>query len=83
MFAPEDQQQINTFSKINTRFQNIKSKSEELQVRVNNLNSPFEANALILLQQEKEALDDLATELELADEDDLVLQVYSCIHKSY
>jgi hypothetical protein len=28
---------------------------------------------LFLFQQEKEALDDIATELELADEDELVL----------
>ncbi|KAG6811603.1 hypothetical protein H0H92_006666 [Tricholoma furcatifolium] len=50
----EDQQRINTFSKLNTRMRNLEEKLEELK-------------------QEKEALDDLSTELELADEDELVL----------
>ncbi|RDB16701.1 Prefoldin subunit 4 [Hypsizygus marmoreus] len=50
----EDQQRINTFSKLNTRMRNHEGKLEELK-------------------QEKEALDDLAIELELADEDEPVL----------
>jgi len=50
----EDQQRINSFSKLNTRMRNIEEKLNELK-------------------QEKEALDDLATELELADEDEPVL----------
>ncbi|KAK0505214.1 Prefoldin subunit 4 [Armillaria luteobubalina] len=50
----EDQQRINTFSKLNTRMRSIDEKLEDLK-------------------QEKEALDDLSTELELADEDDPVL----------
>ncbi|KAJ7187900.1 Prefoldin subunit-domain-containing protein [Mycena filopes] len=50
----EDQQRINSFSKLNTRMRTIQDKLEDLK-------------------QEKEALDDLATELELADEDELVL----------
>ncbi|KAI0049955.1 Prefoldin, subunit 4, partial [Auriscalpium vulgare] len=50
----EDQKKINTFSKLNTRIQNIKEKMEELMVQ-------------------KEALDDLANELELVDEDEPVL----------
>lgn len=50
----EDQQRINTFSKTNTRFQNLQ---EELEVA----------------KKEKEALDDITTELELADEDQPVL----------
>ncbi|KAJ6476033.1 Prefoldin subunit 4 [Mycena vitilis] len=50
----EDQQRINSFSKLNTRMRNVEEKLQELK-------------------QEKEALDDLATELELADEDDPVL----------
>ncbi|GLB37009.1 putative binds specifically to cytosolic chaperonin (c-CPN) and transfers target proteins to it [Lyophyllum shimeji] len=50
----EDQQRINTFSKLNTRMRNLEEKLEELK-------------------REKEALDDLATELELADEDEPVL----------
>ncbi|KAJ7130840.1 Prefoldin subunit 4 [Mycena crocata] len=50
----EDQQRINSFSKLNTRMRNIEEKLQELR-------------------QEKEALDDLATELELADEDEPVL----------
>ncbi|KAF8634276.1 hypothetical protein AX17_004232 [Amanita inopinata Kibby_2008] len=50
----EDQQRINTFSKLNARLRNLESKLEELK-------------------QEKDALDDLATELELADEEEPVL----------
>ncbi|KAG1736000.1 Prefoldin subunit 4 [Suillus lakei] len=50
----EDQQRINTFSKLNTRLRSIEERLEELK-------------------QEKEALDDLSTELELTDEDDSVL----------
>ncbi|KAG6919364.1 hypothetical protein DXG01_006913 [Tephrocybe rancida] len=50
----EDQQRINSFSKLNTRMRNLEEKLEELR-------------------QEKEALDDLSTELELADEDEAVL----------
>ncbi|KAL0956769.1 hypothetical protein HGRIS_002889 [Hohenbuehelia grisea] len=50
----EDQQRINTFSKLNTRLRSIEDKLQELK-------------------QEKEALDDLSTELELADEDEPVL----------
>ncbi|KIJ60029.1 hypothetical protein HYDPIDRAFT_177590 [Hydnomerulius pinastri MD-312] len=50
----EDQQRINTFSKLNTRLRGIEEKLEELK-------------------QEKEALDDLSTELELTDEDQTVL----------
>ncbi|KAI0066016.1 Prefoldin subunit 4 [Artomyces pyxidatus] len=50
----EDQQRINTFSKLNTRIRNIEERVDELK-------------------QEKEALDDLSMELELADEDEPVL----------
>ncbi|KAF9022053.1 Prefoldin, subunit 4 [Hymenopellis radicata] len=50
----EDQQRINTFSKLNNRMRSLEDKLHELQ-------------------QTKEALDDLATELELADEDESVL----------
>ncbi|KAG2101335.1 Prefoldin subunit 4 [Suillus discolor] len=50
----EDQQRINTFSKLNTRLRSIEERLEELK-------------------QEKEALDDLSTELELTDEDESVL----------
>ncbi|KAH0828144.1 Prefoldin subunit 4 [Lanmaoa asiatica] len=50
----EDQQRINTFSKLNTRLRGIEDRLETLK-------------------QEKEALDDLATELELTDEDQIVL----------
>ncbi|THU94203.1 prefoldin [Dendrothele bispora CBS 962.96] len=50
----EDQQRINTFSKLNTRIKSIEGKLE-------------------VFKQEKEALDDLAMELELADEDEPVL----------
>ncbi|KAF9236342.1 Prefoldin subunit 4 [Melanogaster broomeanus] len=50
----EDQQRINTFSKLNTRLRGIEDRLE-------------------LLKQEKDALDDIATELELTDEDATVL----------
>ncbi|KAJ6521912.1 Prefoldin subunit-domain-containing protein [Mycena vulgaris] len=50
----EDQQRINSFSKLNTRVRNLEERLQDLK-------------------QEKEALDDLATELELADEDEPVL----------
>jgi len=50
----EDQQRINSFSKLNNRIRIIQEKLGELK-------------------QEKEALDDLSTELELADEDEPVL----------
>ncbi|KAI0075134.1 Prefoldin subunit 4 [Panus rudis PR-1116 ss-1] len=50
----EDQQRINSFSKLNTRLKNIEEKIEGLK-------------------QEKEALDDLSMELELADEDQPVM----------
>ncbi|KAG5639036.1 hypothetical protein H0H81_007649 [Sphagnurus paluster] len=50
----EDQQRINSFSKLNTRVRSLEEKLQELK-------------------QEKEALDDLSTELELADEDQPVL----------
>ncbi|KAH9839147.1 Prefoldin subunit 4 [Rhodofomes roseus] len=52
----EDQQRINTFSKMNTRLRGIEAQMEELK-------------------QDKEALDDLAMELELSDEDQPVLYV--------
>ncbi|KAF8268622.1 Prefoldin subunit 4 [Lactarius quietus] len=50
----EDQQRINTFSKLNTRVRSL-------------------AERMSNLKQEKEAFDDLAMELELADEDQPVL----------
>ncbi|KAN0132082.1 Prefoldin beta-like protein [Lactarius tabidus] len=50
----EDQQRINTFSKLNTRVRSLAEKMGNLK-------------------QEKEAFDDLAMELELADEDQPVL----------
>ncbi|KAH8107717.1 Prefoldin subunit 4 [Cristinia sonorae] len=50
----EDQQRINSFSKLNARL-------KALEERITGL------------KQEKEALDDLSTELELADEDQLVM----------
>ncbi|KAG2047295.1 Prefoldin subunit 4 [Suillus hirtellus] len=56
----EDQQRINTFSKLNTRLRSIEERLEELKSHDS-------------LQQEKEALDDLSTELELTDEDESVL----------
>ncbi|KAI0645771.1 Prefoldin subunit 4 [Trametes meyenii] len=50
----EDQQRINSFSKLNTRLRAIEEKIQELK-------------------QEKEALDDISMELELADEDQPVM----------
>ncbi|OSD06937.1 Prefoldin subunit 4 [Trametes coccinea BRFM310] len=50
----EDQQRINSFSKLNTRLRGIEEKIQELK-------------------QEKEALDDISMELELADEDEPVM----------
>ncbi|KAJ3814777.1 Prefoldin subunit 4 [Lentinula lateritia] len=50
----EDQQKINSFSKLNTRMKGFEAKVDAAK-------------------QEKEALDDLSTELELADEDEPVL----------
>ncbi|KAL1746435.1 Prefoldin subunit-domain-containing protein [Schizophyllum fasciatum] len=50
----QDQQRINTFSKLNTRFRDLNDKLKELKV-------------------EKESLEELNTELELADEDEAVL----------
>ncbi|KAJ3859336.1 Prefoldin subunit 4 [Lentinula novae-zelandiae] len=50
----EDQQKINSFSKLNTRMKGFEAKVDAAK-------------------QEKEALDDLSIELELADEDEPVL----------
>ncbi|KAF8987985.1 Prefoldin beta-like protein [Cyathus striatus] len=50
----EDQQHINTFSKLNTRIRGIEDKLEELKI-------------------EKESLDDLSSELMMADEDEPIL----------
>ncbi|KAK2464344.1 hypothetical protein APHAL10511_003801 [Amanita phalloides] len=50
----EDQQRINTFSKLNTRLRGLEGNLEKLK-------------------QEKEALDDVEMELELADEGEPVL----------
>ncbi|KAI0358514.1 Prefoldin subunit 4, partial [Trametes cingulata] len=50
----EDQQRINSFSKLNTRLRSIEEKIQELKVQ-------------------KEALDDISMELELADEDEPVM----------
>ena len=61
----EDQQRINSFSKLNTKLRGLEGKLEELKVREQH--HVFDSFRT-LLQQEKEALDDLAMELELADE---------------
>lgn len=50
----EDQQRINSFSKLNTRIRRLQEQ-------------------MITLKEEKEALEDLSTELELADEDESVI----------
>ncbi|KAF8445010.1 hypothetical protein L210DRAFT_3758875 [Boletus edulis BED1] len=66
----EDQERINTFSKLNTRLRGIEDRLEALKV-----STTFEVmiSTQPRRQQEKEALDDLATELELTDEDNIVL----------
>jgi len=50
----EDQERINTFSKLNSRVSDLE---ESLEIK----------------KQEREALEDLSTELELADEDEPVM----------
>ncbi|KAG8821001.1 hypothetical protein FRC17_009948 [Serendipita sp. 399] len=50
----DDQQRINTFSKLNTRLQGLTAELETVK-------------------REKEALEDISTELELADEDQPVM----------
>lgn len=71
----EDQQRINTFSKLNTRFRSIEEKIEGLKVRNATSISQLSLSVRDWFQQEKEALDDLNMELELADEDTPVLYV--------
>ncbi|KAK4175883.1 hypothetical protein QBC36DRAFT_353540, partial [Triangularia setosa] len=67
----EDQDKINKFSRLHSHELTLE---EELKVKnVRNL-SRFQASKAALLnpaQKEKEELDDITTELELADEDDL------------
>lgn len=69
----EDQQRINSFSKLNTRLRGIEEKLEELKVGSAFGIVVYIENPLNSIQQEKEALDDLSTELELAYEDEPVL----------
>lgn len=73
----EDQSRINTFSKLNTRLSEVDLEITRKQVR-----HPFFSYARhrlsssrFLFKEAKEALDDLALELELADEDEPVLYV--------
>lgn len=69
----EDQQRINSFSKLNTRHRNILDKLEVLKVR--RCERRVAEQFFMCMQQEKEALDDLSMELELADEDQDVMSV--------
>ena len=70
----EDQQRINTFSKLNTRMRNFEEKLLGLKVHLVTLYLSGMLNHLCSAnQQEKEALDDLSVDLELADEEKLVL----------
>jgi hypothetical protein len=76
----EDQQRINTFSKLNTRVRSLAEKMNDLKVSIQMLREPVRVSSYVkcarcFSQQEKEALDDLAMELELADEDEPVLYV--------
>ena len=76
----EDQKRINTFSKLNTRLRGIEDRLAALTVSTD----PRAAHAVSpVRQQEKEALDDLATELELADEDQIVPYVLRPRHTPY
>lgn len=72
----EDQQRICTFSMLNTRHRNLEEKLEGLKVR-----KPCRSVSVCMRvktqhQQDKEALDDLTMELELADEDESVMYVH-------
>jgi prefoldin subunit 4 len=70
----EDQQRINTFSKLNTRYRTIEEKLESLKARLHVLASCCSKLMFVSIdQQEKDVLDDLSTELELADEDESVM----------
>ena len=82
----EDQQRINTFSNLNNRIRIIQEKLGGLKVilaiiregrKFVNQTKHFTRR----FQQEKEALDDLSTELELADEDEPVR--YAPFHFSW
>ena len=65
---------INKFSKMNTRYKTIMQQLEEAKVcQIISTDYPVYVIENFLHQQQKEALDDLSTELELADEDELVL----------
>lgn len=74
---PEDQQRINSFSKLNNRLRGLEEKIEALKVVLVWLQVYIANTHIADLQQEKEALDDLSTELELADEDQMVMCVHS------
>lgn len=67
----EDQDKINKFSRLHSHELTLE---EELKVKnVRQLCSQLQKLALLNpAQKEKEELDDITTELELADEDDLV-----------
>ncbi|KAF8187466.1 hypothetical protein BJ912DRAFT_1059809 [Pholiota molesta] len=67
----EDQQRINTFSKLNNRIRIIEEKLTDLKVSLRRARFSISADPVPIAR--KEALDDLSTELELADEDELVL----------
>ena len=69
----EDQQRINSFSKLNTRVRDLNEKLKELKVRCRSILAIHPSNGPFPAQVEKEALEDLSTELELADEDEPVL----------
>jgi len=68
----EDQQRINTFSKLNNRLRLVFEKLKVLRVRQEHF-PPLPRLIITLQKQEREALDDLSTEVELADEDQPVL----------
>jgi hypothetical protein len=69
--SAEDQGAINLFSKHNQRLDEVESLIGVKKVCTAVMRAVLDAK-LTILQEEREALDDLATELELADEDELI-----------
>jgi hypothetical protein len=69
----EDQQRINNFSKYNIRLQRITDQLEKTQV--GHLHQILCSTLLLKKQLEKEALDDVAMDIELADDEKPVMCV--------
>jgi len=69
----EDQQRINSFSQLNNRLRHIEGKLEDLKVSLHICGHRSHELQSCDKQQEREALDDLSSELMMSDEDVLVL----------